>query len=183
MLGRRGVLPWGLAAFLLLHFALPHRFGAPPNGLEVLYTFAICLLLIGIVTGRPLWGKCLAARPLRYVGRRAYGIYLVQLGCITLAEIWFPAGAAAKATGTAVVATPLAAYGLACLFSVAAADLLYQVVERPGMLIGRRLSDQMRSGMPAQANPSTQPPPPTHPIPSKPWTEVNPQRPGRPPAP
>ena len=140
--------PWlalGLLAFLATHFASPHSRLEPRTWLEPAYTLATCWLLVGLLLTRSWWASFLSTGAMRYLGRRAYAIYLVQLGCI-----WFVEAFVRKGTGEPIEV--LTTYVVACLACVAVADGLFRVVERPGMLIGRKLSDKI-----LQATPSKRP--------------------------
>lgn len=144
------VRPWaagwrayiGLAAAVGLHFAAQHT--SQMNGvqmetfflLEPLYTLSIGLVVFGLTAGKLPWGKILSSRPLRYVGSRAYGIYLVHMICIWTAEAF-----ARPNSGTTWGETKV--YLLAFALSLLAADVMYRVVERPGMIMGRKISDRI----------------------------------------
>lgn len=128
-----------LAAAGVLHLASPHSYGTPDNSMELLYTIAVGFVVLALVAGRPPWAQLLASRPMRYVGSRAYGIYLVQLACIWGLESFLPPSSGSL---------PLAAlaYALAFLLSLLVADVLYLYVERPGLVAGRRISNRILAG-------------------------------------
>ena len=132
--GWRSYLVLAVACFL--HLASPHSYGTPDNLIEVLYTLAVGLVVLALVAGRPPWAKLLASRPMRYVGSRAYGIYLVQLACIWGVESFLP-----PSSGSLPIAAIV--YILAFLMSLLVADVLYLYVERPGLLVGRRISNRI----------------------------------------
>ena len=73
---------------------------------------------------------------MRYVGRRAYGIYLVQLACIWGVESFLP-------PSEGFLPISAATYTLSFVVSLLVADVLYLYVERPGLLAGHRISDRI----------------------------------------
>lgn len=133
-----------LAVACALHFGSRHSYGAPDNLMEAPYTLAVGLVVLALVAGRPPWAKVLASGPMRYVGSRAYGIYLVQLACIWGVESFLP-----PSSGSGPLSA--IAYLLAFLLSLLVADVLYLYVERPGLLIGHRISNRILAKTPAEA--------------------------------
>jgi peptidoglycan/LPS O-acetylase OafA/YrhL len=75
-----------------------------------------------------LW--VLTLKPLAYLGRRSYGAYLLHFLAIRIGYLLFP-------DGTAMSGLLTACFCLAV--TVPAAELMYQVIERPGMNFARRL--------------------------------------------
>lgn len=73
---------------------------------------------------------------MRYVGGRAYGIYLVHLAGVWGVESFLPPGSGSL---------PISAitYLLAFLLSLLMAAALYLCVERPGISFGRRISNRI----------------------------------------
>jgi peptidoglycan/LPS O-acetylase OafA/YrhL len=124
-----------LAAAGALHLASRHSFAAD-HPLEPFYTLAVGFVVLALVVGSPPWAKLLASSPMRYVGGRAYGIYLVQLACIWGVETFLP-----PSSGSLPIAT--LTYVLSFGLSLLLADVLYLYVERPGLLVGRRISNRM----------------------------------------
>jgi peptidoglycan/LPS O-acetylase OafA/YrhL len=78
-------------------------------------------------TGR-CW-RALGSRPLRWLGVRAYGIYLIHLGLI--------GHLLARLGGHAPDVTFLLLAGATALLSMAIADLLWRFVERPALRLRR----------------------------------------------
>jgi peptidoglycan/LPS O-acetylase OafA/YrhL len=112
---------------------------------------AIGWALLGIVIGSPPWGRWLAAKPLRWIGRRAYAVYLVHVACIWLVEIFLRPGSGSPLRLTAI-------YVLSAAVSLAFAEVLYRIVERPLMLAGKRISARMLAGAePPPTAPEAQP--------------------------
>jgi peptidoglycan/LPS O-acetylase OafA/YrhL len=129
----------GLAALLATHFASGHAYLKDEHPAEALYALAISWALIGISIGRPIWNRALELEAVRWIGRRAYGVYLVHVGCIWVVEILLRPGAGGPLR---MAATYLAAAAL----SLGVAEILFRVVERPMTLVGRRISERMLSG-------------------------------------
>jgi peptidoglycan/LPS O-acetylase OafA/YrhL len=72
----------------------------------------------------------LRLKPLAYLGQRSYGAYLLHFLAIRIGYLLFP-------DGTAISGVLTACFCLA--ITVPAAELMYRVIERPGMSYGRRL--------------------------------------------
>ena len=69
-------------------------------------------------------------KPLAYLGQLSYGAYLLHFLAIRIGYLLFPDGTAISGLLTACF----------CLtITVPAAELMFQVIERPGMSYGRRL--------------------------------------------
>jgi peptidoglycan/LPS O-acetylase OafA/YrhL len=138
-LARGAGLYAGLAALAGTHFASQHNFGSDNGWIEALYTTSIAWVLIGLVVGRPVWARLLELRPVRWIGQRAYGVYLVHVACIWIAEIYFRPGSgnAWRMAG---------AYLTAVVLSLLVAELLFRIVERPMMIGGKRLSARILAG-------------------------------------
>jgi peptidoglycan/LPS O-acetylase OafA/YrhL len=108
---------------------------------------AVGLAIAALVTTRPAWGKPLASRFLIYVGKRSYGVYLVNLICLSICvsvahevapSIAFnaenqPAAPNAWLTTIVLFAT------LTCS-SLIAAEFLHRTVEAPMIARGRAWS-------------------------------------------
>jgi peptidoglycan/LPS O-acetylase OafA/YrhL len=79
--------------------------------------------------------RILTLKPLAYLGQRSYGAYLLHFLAIRIGYLLFPDGTAMSGFLTA----------LFCLaITVPAAELMYQVIERPGMSYGRRLLERTK---------------------------------------
>ncbi len=127
-------LAWATAGLLLgLHFSMPHL----PAGLNQLardgYTIATSLFLCSVVLGNgPIhW---LLRRPiLILIGKLSYGMYLVHLLALNVAEKLIP-------SGTRSLPVASAALVLTWILSAGFAYVLAITIERPGIAIGRRVS-------------------------------------------
>jgi len=135
-LGRR----WGalltLAGFLALHLIVPH---VPKDVHRVFlsaYSVATGLLLMAIVLGDGPIQRVLRRPMLVMIGKLSYGIYLVHILALHLAE-------KIATPGTDNPLVSIAALLLAYLFSVCAAYLLAMAIERPGIALGRRISRRL----------------------------------------
>jgi peptidoglycan/LPS O-acetylase OafA/YrhL len=90
--------------------------------------FMLFLGILVITEGRI---QSFLSKPLLgFIGELSYGIYLVHILCLNVAEKAFPPG-----KGLAVLA-----YVLACLISIAVAYVLHRAVEKPMIHVGRMLS-------------------------------------------
>jgi peptidoglycan/LPS O-acetylase OafA/YrhL len=74
--------------------------------------------------------RVLTLKPLAYLGQRSYGAYLLHFLAIRIGYLLFP-------DGTAISGLLTACFCLA--ITVPAAELMFQVIERPGVSYGRRL--------------------------------------------
>ncbi|MEX2301071.1 MAG: acyltransferase family protein [Bryobacterales bacterium] len=128
----------GLVMFAATHFATSHAYLQSETPAEGLYTIAIGLVIVGLVMSQPPWASFLSSRAMVFVGKRSYGIYLIHIFCIWLVEIAFPSG-----SGELLIS--IGAYVSAVLVSLVVADVLYRVVEYPGIIIGRKLSVEVIS--------------------------------------
>jgi peptidoglycan/LPS O-acetylase OafA/YrhL len=87
--------------------------------------YAICVaLLVGVVThSSTAFNKFLSLPLLVWIGKLSYGIYLVHLLCLNVAE--------------RISSNPVLAYILACAISASMALVLHFTVEKPFIKIGR----------------------------------------------
>lgn len=140
----------GLAALLATHFASAHVYLGDETPLEGLYTLAIGWALVGMVAGRPAWSRLLELKPVRWIGRRAYGVYLVHVFCIWVVEIFLRPGSGSPWKMAAT-------YLVSAAVSLLVAEALYRVVERPMLLVGKRISRRILDGGQAELQPQPQP--------------------------
>jgi peptidoglycan/LPS O-acetylase OafA/YrhL len=104
------------------------------------YSPLLALFILGATVGRLPYLNFLRWRPGLYVGKRTYGMYLVHLLCINVAELIFR-------TGTGLVAVSVAAYVAAVFISLGVASVLHRVVELPMIGVGRRWSAKRTGGV------------------------------------
>lgn len=87
-------------------------------------------LVVALALARPGWRRVLESRPLLFLGRISYSLYLLHMAVLLLATRWF------------APATPLAALGLVAAVlaaSIALSALFHPAVERPSIAAGNRL--------------------------------------------
>ena len=94
----------------------------------------VFMVFLGVlVTTEGKIQRILSNSCLGFIGELSYGIYLVHILCLNVAEKVFPPGRG--------VAVP--AYVLTCLISIAVAYILHRAVEKPMMQLGRTLSPRL----------------------------------------
>ena len=136
-LRRLGGAGWTAAALILLlaaHAATPWWTRWPgADLLNLLYTLAATAFLACLLFGDGPLQAALRWRPLAFVGRLSYGVYLVHMLCLSAVYKLFPALLHWRGGN-------LAAYPLICLLSIGAAWALHVAVEMPCIELGRRWS-------------------------------------------
>ncbi len=123
-----------LAGFLAFHFAIPHFPPGFPAPLHEIYTVATGFLLVSLVAGDGPIRRALGVPPLVLLGKLSYGMYLVHLLALNIAE-------RVVRPGSGNFAVSMAALVLACAVSAVVAYALSMAIERPGIAAGRRLSE------------------------------------------
>ena len=151
-LRRLGGAGWTAAALLFLlaaHAATPWWMRWPVSDvLNLLYALAATALLACLLLGDgPLQGA-LRWRPLVFVGRLSYGIYLVHMLCLSAVYKLFPALLHWRGGN-------LAAFPLTCLLSIVVAWGLHVAVESPCIELGRRWSRWITDGRAAVRPPAS----------------------------
>jgi peptidoglycan/LPS O-acetylase OafA/YrhL len=91
----------------------------------------VTYLVAHITLRDSLMRRLLGWAPLVYLGKRSYGAYLIHVLPIHLGYLLF---------GSTTVASGLLTAAFALAVTIPAAELLYRVVEQPGMALARRLS-------------------------------------------
>jgi peptidoglycan/LPS O-acetylase OafA/YrhL len=93
---------------------------------------AVMVYLVAHITMRDsLLRRLLGWGPLVYLGQRSYGAYLLHILAVHIGFIWF---------NSATAVGGLLTFIFALAVTIAAAELLYRVIEQPGMALARRLS-------------------------------------------
>lgn len=93
---------------------------------------AVATYLVAHITLRDsVMRRLLGWPPLVYLGKRSYGAYLLHVLAIHLGYLLF---------GSTTVAAGLLSGAFALAVTIPMAELLYRVVEQPGMALARRLS-------------------------------------------
>jgi len=110
---------------------------------DVVYALAVALFLMSVVLGDGVVQRALRWPPLVFIGKMSYGIYLVHLLTLNVAEkavnrLWPPQDPSPTLNVASVVALMLA-----CIFSVIAAYVLHRVIEKPCIEFGRRWSKRI----------------------------------------
>jgi peptidoglycan/LPS O-acetylase OafA/YrhL len=107
---------------------------------------AVAAYVVAHVTMRDsVMRRLLGWGPLVYLGKRSYGAYLLHVLAIHLGYVLFgsatvtASGLATAACGTVPCGLLTAAFALAV--TIPAAELLYRIVEQPGMTLARRLTE------------------------------------------
>lgn len=105
-----------------------------PSSDDVVY-LALCplvaVLLLHLVHGRSAVTHVLGTGPMRWVGRRSYGIYLIHTLALTVCEKVVPGGLPARTLWV----------GIGCLaLTLAASDVAHRLLETPFIRLGRRWS-------------------------------------------
>lgn len=148
-LGRPVVLYASLSVWLALHFSLPalSRVEPVPYLVQSLYGLVVSVFLTGLVLGDGPVNRFLRLRSLTFIGRLSYGIYLVHVLALNVAQVicWNAARRLAPdvdvdAAGTRPFLLSAAAYALAMALSVAVAYVLHRLIEAPCIEVGRRWS-------------------------------------------
>jgi peptidoglycan/LPS O-acetylase OafA/YrhL len=100
---------------------------------EVLPAVAVVMVyLVAHITMRDsLMRRLLGWGPLVYLGQRSYGGYLLHILAVHVGFVVF---------GGSTVVGGLLTFGFALAVTIPAAELLYRVIEQPGMTLARRLS-------------------------------------------
>jgi peptidoglycan/LPS O-acetylase OafA/YrhL len=105
-----------------------------PSRDDVVY-LALCpliaVLLLHLVYGQSALTRFLSTAPMRWLGRRSYGIYLIHTLALTALAKVVPAELPARTLWV----------GLGCLaLTLVASDLAHRLVEQPFIRLGRRWS-------------------------------------------
>lgn len=128
---------WTVILLLLaLHFATPHVPDPFARAHQFVYAVVAGLALVAIILDEGPLRRGLRARPLVAIGRLSYGIYLVHLLALNVAE-----KVARPGTGNVLVA--FSALVLTWIIATGAAAVLAATIERPGIVVGRRLSARL----------------------------------------
>jgi peptidoglycan/LPS O-acetylase OafA/YrhL len=133
-----GTKRWNLPIALVL---LTLTVSTPWIDAAVVHVYAplLAVFLAGAMIGALPYLGFLRFRPALSVGKLAYGMYLIHLLAINVAEAVFKPG------GNIVAA--ITAYVLAVALSIAGAAVLHVVVEQPMIEVGRRWSTRRTAGM------------------------------------
>jgi peptidoglycan/LPS O-acetylase OafA/YrhL len=123
---RFGMAAWPLAVAILLlqTIVMPHTQSALAKiGLMTIYGLLVAAFVGVIVYTRTVFNIVLSFEPLVWIGKVSYGIYLVHILCLNLAE--------------KLVSRAVPAYLLTVAISIAVASVLYWTFEKPLINVGR----------------------------------------------
>jgi peptidoglycan/LPS O-acetylase OafA/YrhL len=133
-----GRSPWNyvvLLVFLTLHLAYPQVVQPVPE-IQIPYTLAVACLIGSILTGEGWFQNTLRSRPMVFIGKLSYGMYLIHgLGISGAQKLIRP--------GSGRVDVNVLTFFLACAITVMAAYLLAVLIERPWIRLGRRWSQRV----------------------------------------
>jgi peptidoglycan/LPS O-acetylase OafA/YrhL len=126
-----------------------------PHVAQVLFGPAVALALGSLIVARPSWGRPLGSRVLVYIGKRSYAVYLVNLICLSICVEIAHRIAPSVAFNTldqparhGAWATSIVMLVAVTVSSLAAAELLYHVLEAPLIAQGRVWSKRITGRVP-----------------------------------
>ena len=117
----------------MLHFVYP---SIPPRWVlvaECAYSMASGLFLATLLLGEGVVNELLRSRVLVLIGKLSYGMYLIHLLVLNVAD-------RVVRPGSGGFSQSFASYLLTCVLSVAGAYVLSVAIERPCISIGKRIS-------------------------------------------
>jgi peptidoglycan/LPS O-acetylase OafA/YrhL len=122
---------------------------------SVLFGPVVALAIAALVTTRPTWGRPLASRLMIYIGKRSYGVYLVNLiclsGCVAIAHRVAPSVAFNSENQPSADGAWLATVALFAALTVSSlivAEVLYRTLESPMIARGRAWSKRITGKRP-----------------------------------
>jgi peptidoglycan/LPS O-acetylase OafA/YrhL len=138
--GTSGPLVGPVAGWLAAVAALGALLAADlPHNDRLAYVFLcplVAVLLVHLVHGRSGVTRLLASAPMRWLGRRSYGIYLIHTLALTVCTTVLPDRVPARPVWVAI----------GCLvLTLAASDMAHRLVETPFIRLGRRWSGRPRA--------------------------------------
>jgi peptidoglycan/LPS O-acetylase OafA/YrhL len=142
---------WLTLALVVVAHTLMYRH---PGIAQVLFGPAVALALGSLVAARPGWSAALVSRAMVYIGKRSYGVYLVNLiclaVCVTVARHLVPSVSFDQnnqpASGAWV--TSLVMLIAVTATSLLLSELLYRTVEGPMIARGRIWSKRITGRLP-----------------------------------
>jgi peptidoglycan/LPS O-acetylase OafA/YrhL len=126
-----------LTVMLALHFLLPHLDVAQKTWAEPLFGVSVVVFLACLLCSEGSVRRVLGWWPLAFVGRLSYGIYLIHVLCLNVAQRIF------KPSRDNPLYISIAAYLLTCVLSIGVAYVLFRLIEKPLIEIGRRWSKRV----------------------------------------
>jgi len=107
------------------------------NIFDYIYPYIVAAFLIGLVAGRSLCKSLFEVRVLTFLGLRTYGMYLLHLLALNVVEMVLRPGPEVR-----LWQSPLY-FAISVAVTVAAAEVLYRCVEKPGIELGRGISRRL----------------------------------------
>ncbi|WP_422924746.1 acyltransferase family protein [Singulisphaera sp. PoT] len=136
-LGRPRVAIAFVAAFLLFQMGIG-RIPDPWNhGLRFVYSFMVAVTMVVILMENGPIQRTLQRPTLVAIGRLSYGMYLIQFLVLNLVEKKIT-----SYSGNPFVS--VVSLVVTCALTITAARILSIIVEQPGRLLGRRISDSIQ---------------------------------------
>jgi peptidoglycan/LPS O-acetylase OafA/YrhL len=125
-----------LAAAAVVAALLGANLPADQGWTYVALSLATAALILHLVHGRSAVNRLLSTTPMRWLGRRSYGIYLIHTLALTVAVKVVPGGVPLRTLWV----------GLGCLLlTFAASDIAHRLLETPCIRWGRRWADRPRA--------------------------------------
>jgi peptidoglycan/LPS O-acetylase OafA/YrhL len=141
-----------LSAFVVAH-ALMKPYGT--SEFRVVYAPVVALMIASVVVAASPWARFLATRSMTFVGKRAYGFYLVQMLCLGACrdvlrrvDTGLTWNASSEPTGRHALLASLALFVIAGIATLAFSDVLHRLVERPLISVGRVWSKRLTGTVP-----------------------------------
>jgi peptidoglycan/LPS O-acetylase OafA/YrhL len=141
-LGNGLVAIGALSIFLFLHFLLPQIGEASMLTylVDTVYNLSVGVFLASVLMGEGWLQRVLRWGPIVFIGKYSYGIYLLHVFALNIAEK-IVEKIIPPDSGRVVVGVP--SFVLACVLSVAAAYLAGLLIEKPCIEWGRRWSKRI----------------------------------------
>jgi len=117
-----------------------------PRALQAAYSVTVAAAIAGVVLGAPGATRALATRPLRFVGRISYGLYLVHPLGLSAAAAIVPAELGGLGNALALL--------LGMVLAIALATVLHHTVEQPLIALGRSIAARRPAGDPLRTAPA-----------------------------
>ncbi|MFI5956119.1 acyltransferase family protein [Cryptosporangium sp. NPDC051539] len=114
-----------------------------PGPVHVVFALFVALLMPSVLIGRrAAWGW-LTTAPMRYVGQRSYGVYLIHPLVMSAIDLVLPSDGR-PATGVAAVGVAVVRLAGMVAGALVFAEVLYRTVERPMIGLGHRLAGRVK---------------------------------------
>ena len=143
-LGRPLVVGFALAVFLVAHLSIPHLPTGSGRFFHLFYAITFAFFLVSLLVGDGSVQKFLRLPFLVMIGKLSYGMYLLHILAINIAD-------KIVKSGTGSLSSAVAALFLTYVLTIIAAYVLALTIERPGIAMGRRISSSLQRGKPEVA--------------------------------